>query len=379
MEKVRNLLENMAVWFKKEDYKGVDPFQLDQKIFSNSNVVKKRIRETLKPFHAFIPSFIFNRSSKVIISKSLGLILKGNLLNFETFEDKCFSEENEKISDLILCLKSNLFENYCWGLPFEWGSTVRYPANTPLVCVTSPIANSLFNYYEITKDNEILDKLKSVIDFYLNDNGYFEDENTFCLYYSYLDKICAINGNLMATRFITLLNCLLNDSRYEEICYKMVNFAYKYQNKDGSFPYSGREKQITTVDNRHTGFVIEELTHLKNTLDLSKYENRYKRAIEYYLNTLFDGFLPKWSPKQTYPIDIHDIAQAIITLSQVDQLDKARKLVEFAIDNMSNRKDEFYYKYFKNSKVNKTVFFRWNQAWMYLALSTYMYHKNKKA
>jgi hypothetical protein len=47
----------------------------------------------------------------------------------------------------------------------------------------------------------------------------------------------------------------------------------------------------------------------------------------------------------------------------------AQQILNFTIEKMSNGKDEFYYKYFENGKVNNSVFFRWNQAWMYVAVA----------
>ena len=55
----------------------------------------------------------------------------------------------------------------------------------------------------------------------------------------------------------------------------------------------------------------------------------------------------------------------------------AKSVLDFAIDKMSNGSNQFYYKYFENGRVNKSVFIRWGQAWMYNAICKYIYSNEK--
>ena len=56
-------------------------------------------------------------------------------------------------------------------------------------------------------------------------------------------------------------------------------------------------------------------------------------------------------------------------MSNINKLDEAEKIIDWTFRNLYNsRKQSFYFekrKYF----VNKNIYHRWNQAWMYLALS----------
>jgi hypothetical protein len=54
---------------------------------------------------------------------------------------------------------------------------------------------------------------------------------------------------------------------------------------------------------------------------------------------------------------------------------RAEKIINFAINKMSNKRDEFHYKYFENGRRNQTVFFRWGQAWMFKAVSLFLERK----
>jgi hypothetical protein len=70
-------------------------------------------------------------------------------------------------------------------------------------------------------------------------------------------------------------------------------------------------------------------------------------------------------------VDIHDVAQAIITPVQLGALDVAAGVVEFALNRMFDGRNAFYYKLFEDGRVNQTIFLRWGQAWMYKALSMF--------
>ena len=54
-------------WFIKNDYKGNDPYQIDEKFFSTTKKLslKKPIRKILKPFHGLIPQFLFSSLKKI--------------------------------------------------------------------------------------------------------------------------------------------------------------------------------------------------------------------------------------------------------------------------------------------------------------------------
>jgi len=58
---------------------------------------------------------------------------------------------------------------------------------------------------------------------------------------------------------------------------------------------------------------------------------------------------------------------------------RAEQIIDFAIKKMSNKRDEFYYKYFGNGRTNQTVFFRWGQAWVFKALSLFLEKRADKA
>ncbi|MBI5393404.1 hypothetical protein HZA96_06035 [Candidatus Woesearchaeota archaeon] len=393
------LAEDLRQWFKTNEYKGIDPFQLDEKLFSRNIPFLSVIRKTLKPFHVLIPNKAFSNLPKIYYPKALGLIIAGNCLLYKKTSDKQIKadiiQENNLLISLLKQTKSIDFQNFCWGWPFIWGQAPRYPANTALTCVTAPILHALLDYCQLldnekeTRENkktkeiikmqkEIKKIIESAIKFLLFDNQYYEGKDGICFYYSRIDKHKAISGNAIAAAFLIKYGTYFKNKELMDIGKKAVLFTLNHQEKNGSWKYivDAEPTKENKIDNRHTGYIIEALIIARQVLIKSKSNNLEKdiiktaidKGLAFYKNNLFDGYLPKWSAEQTYPIDCHDVAQAIITMQIAGEKEFAKQILQFAIEKMSNGKDEFYYKYFENGKVNNSVFFRWNQAWIYVAV-----------
>ncbi len=411
-EQLLNKALALRKWFQKYEYKGIDPFQLDEKLFKANIPFISVIRKAVKPFHVLIPNKAFSSLPKIMYPKAIGLIISGNCLLYnrvDVITQKEILQENKLLFDFLKQTKSNDFQEYCWGWPFVWGQSPRYPLNTALVCVTGPILHALLDYYQLLdsfsgsenkselKNNDNQNEIKklkkelksimaSAIDFMLEQNKYYEGSDGICFYYSRLDKHKAISGNIIAGAFFARYGIYFKKKEFVDFAKKCILFTLNHQEKDGSWKYivDAGEKE-NKIDNRHTGYVIEALLIIhflfaqqkekqvgKKVMDNIVEKDIIKLAIDkgmqFYKRNLFEGFIPKWSVDKTFPVDCHDVAQAIITLQTAGEKEFARQIFDFAVQKMSNGNDEFYYKYFENGKVNNTVFFRWNQAWMYLAI-----------
>ena len=102
-----------------------------------------------------------------------------------------------------------------------------------------------------------------------------------------------------------------------------------------------------------------------------------------YKKTFFDGNgLPRYSQNKIYPLDLHCSAQGIITFLKfkkydIEAVDMAKKIAHWAIGNMWD--DEEGYFYFQKTKyfTNKTPYLRWPNAWMFCALAQLALHGAK--
>lgn len=150
-------------------------------------------------------------------------------------------------------------------------------------------------------------------------------------------------------------------------------YSLKALNPDYSWPY-GERFHHQFIDNFHTGYNLVALKDWMNYTGDNAWEEKLQNAYGYFLNTFWlENGRPKYYNNSLYPIDIHCSAQGIITCIKLRDYDgrsipMAKKIVEWAIDNMQH--DDGYFYYQKTMwYTNKIPYIRWTQAWMFYALS----------
>lgn len=324
----------------------------------------------MKPFHSQIPDSLFSKLPPIYHPKAIALIISANSYLYEKSGDKTLIGENMQLVELLNNLRNCDYEYACWGHPFEWGQSPRYPYNTPLVCVQAPILNCLIDFYNIYPNEALFNMINSAVNYLLYEAEYDTlGVGSASFRNSPLNKMYVHNSNIMtACLFYRLENLTPNDEMIK-LADQLIVFTIDSQNIDGSWFYS---PDVAAIDNRHTGFILYSLHQLYKLTNREDIFRSMNLGLNYYKTNLFENSLPKWSPNETYPIDIHDVAQAIITFSEIGEMKYACNLIDFAINKMSNGKDEFYYKYFKDGRVNRAVFIRWGQAWMMVALTMFL-------
>jgi hypothetical protein len=87
---------------------------------------------------------------------------------------------------------------------------------------------------------------------------------------------------------------------------------------------------------------------------------------------LRDGVV-RYFHNRTYPVDIHCVAQSILTLlafkgDYPDNVKVARSVCQWALDHMWDERGFFYYRALRFGTI-RTSYMRWSQAWMLLALA----------
>ena len=184
------------------------------------------------------------------------------------------------------------------------------------------------------------------------------------------------NASTHGAMFLSGIDKYVENNKNSEIAKKAIDYVISKQKPNGAWYYSetnGKEKKQIDF---HQGFILDDL------FDYIKYtepsDNKYMRALvkgaEFYNNEQFqsDG-RAKWRWPRTYPVDIHNQAQGIITFSKLSEikpeyLDFARDIAKWTIVNMQDETGYFYYQKWPFF-TNKIPYMRWGQAWMMLALS----------
>jgi hypothetical protein len=106
-----------------------------------------------------------------------------------------------------------------------------------------------------------------------------------------------------------------------------------------------------------------------------------QRGYEFWRERFFlaDGW-PKYYHDSLYPADAHAAATAIITLLELQGLDRsalplAEKIATWTIRNLRDRRGFFYYQRRRFFTIH-TPYMRWTQAWMLYALARLLEEKD---
>jgi hypothetical protein len=182
------------------------------------------------------------------------------------------------------------------------------------------------------------------------------------------------NANLLGAAFLCRVGRLSGERRFFEPALEAARYSVARQHNDGSWHY-GEAPSQQWIDNFHTGFNLVALRRICEYGQTAEFESSLRRGFDFFRAHFFrkDG-APRYFYDATYPIDIHSVAQSLITLTELRDLgedngDLARAVLGWALRNMWDRRGYFYFQEHPHFTV-RTSFMRWSQAWMLLALAT---------
>ena len=182
------------------------------------------------------------------------------------------------------------------------------------------------------------------------------------------------NANLLAAALLCRVYKHTGEKSFLAPALKATRYSAAKQHADGSWDY-GEASSQRWIDNFHTGYNLCALQQIDRHLETDEFEACIRRGFDFYKAHFFreDG-APRYFHNRTYPIDIHCIAQSIITLLAFPDLDPgnfplAHAVFRWAMDHMWDDRGFFYYRVHRLCTI-RTSYMRWSQAWMLLALST---------
>ena len=203
-------------------------------------------------------------------------------------------------------------------------------------------------------------------------------DDEICFSYTPLDHGQVHNANLLGAAFLSRLYSLTQEKKFLEPAKSAVRYSIRRQNEDGSWPY-GEDKTQRWIDNFHTGYNLVALKRFSEYTGNTDVVENIRKGFQFYKANLFtDDGIPKYFHDQLYPIDIHAIAQSIMTLVEFkaydeDNIDLAKRIFTWSLKTMQSKTGYFFYQK-KRFFINRIPYMRWSQAWMLLALSTLLAH-----
>jgi hypothetical protein len=349
--------------------------------FLNNKIVRLVLTQTMKrsPIN-FRPILLVPKGEN---PKGIAVFLSAVLRMQETG----ILNNNDKLHHLLkrlVELRSPDLPYYCWGYNFDWQSRDGFLLKfVPNIICTTFAGNALIDVYTKLADVKYLNMAISAGNFILGNLGITSFDDGICFSYTPLDKDQVHNANLLGAAFLSRLYSHTGEKKFFEPASSAARYSANRQQEDGSWVY-GEGKKQQWVDNFHTGYNLCALRNIGQYLKTNEFEPHIHRGFEFYRNHFFrDDGAPKYFHNKAYPLDIHSVAQSIITLTEFRDLDPdnialAGRVLKWAIDNMWDDRGYFYYQvtpYYKN----KISYMRWSQAWMLLALATLLKYSDESA
>lgn len=379
IKKYEDSLEKLRLFVEKENFKGYDPYD------TLTSPIK------FKYFGRLIPilALQFQKRNPINIRpllgikkehnpKGLGLFLYAYCKLQKNNSEKNYTPQIEFLYNTLKQISSKGYSGYCWGYNFDWASSGKYiSAYSPNIVVTSFIGNGLYEYYLLSKNEEVKQMLISIGEFILNDLPVTETKDGICFSYTTLGVDNCYNASLLAAKTLAQLYNITGNEAYKTKAQSAIDFLVSKQYSDGHWNYSIDEngKERVQID-FHQGYVIDCIDDIMQLCNISnaRYSEAIKKGTEYYRKEqFFESGQSKWRLPKIYPVEIHNQTQGVITFAKMSKLNKeyllfSKTVADWTIDNMQDKQGFFYYRKLKNY-TNKIPFMRWTQAWMFVALT----------
>jgi hypothetical protein len=392
IKKIEAVVFKLEQFIRNENYKGWDPYDA-----LNSNLINKIT--SLHPFIQRVAIHLLKNSpinlrnlfgiKKDYNPTALSLFIDGYVNLYKIYGDKKYLEKANELKEILYSLSCISDHNEIgWSRNFKYITTKEtHDLNKPLTFLNAKLTISLLNIYEITKEKLIIENTKKAIYSILKNGGVFKTkEGTYIGYSADSKPRFIFNASILTAELI--IKYLIYTNQDDEIIYdisikelakKLIDTILEKQLDKGEW-YYGYSYDFSLFKNIdfHQGFVADAL------LGISKYSVYKKEEIltAYNLGIRFmhqhqitDNGTFKWRLPKEFPIDIHNQAQGIISLSRntnVSYKVKLHSLINYTINEFFDFEKGYFY-YQKNRFYTiKIPFIRWSEGWMFFALTEYI-------
>ena len=382
-ENIKHVTLKLFDYCQQQDWKGYDPYDaLNSKIFTslpflNFRIFRLILTQGLKrsPIN-FRPLLLVPKTENPkAIALFLMSFLKLRRLGLLENEDLI-----QKMIEKLVTLRSKNRSYWCWGYSFPWQTrTILVPKGTPNLVCTTFVANALIDTYEANHESRYLNMAVSAAEYILNELYWTECDSIAGFSYPLPSMRARVhNANFLGAALLCRVYKHSGEKKFLEPALKAARYSAAKQKVDGSWDYGELSTQ-RWVDNFHTGYNLCALQTINRYTGTSEFEPHLNRGFEYYRNNFFrKDNAPKYFNDRTYPIDIHSVAQSIITLIALKELNAgslklAQSVFRWTMMNMWNEQGYFIYQVLSAYK-NIISYMRWSQAWILLALCTLLDH-----
>jgi len=375
----------LIAYCKANNWAGYDPYDaLNSEAFKalpflDSRLPRLVLTQALKRSPVNVRRLI--RVPKTQNAKAIALFLSAFLkLSKTEFADQ--EDLAGLMIDRLVALRAPDAPYWCWGYSFPWQTrTIVVPVATPNSVCTTFVADALLDAYEQRRNSQCLNMAVSGAEYILNEL-YWDGGDSGCGFSYPLPgfQTQTHNANFLAAALFCRVYKHTGEKRFLATAMRVARYSAGKQHADGSW-YYGEGPSQHWIDNFHTGYNLCSLQAICREAGTSEFESGIRQGFDFYRAHFFrrDG-AAKYFHDRTYPIDIHCVAQSIITLLAFRQLDPtnvrlAHSVFQWAMNHMWDDRGFFYYRVLRLGTI-RTSYMRWSQAWMLLALSTVLAESN---
>ena len=369
----------LLAYCRANDWAGHDPYDaLNSRIFAALPFLDSRLPRLLAT-QALKRSPVDLRRLMLIPPtqnpKALALFLAA-ALKLERVAASQVAGLPELMTERLIALRSPGTPYWCWGYSFPWQTrTLVVPRGTPNLVCTTFVAGALLDAYEQRGDPRCLKMAVSAAEYILNELYRTDGSSVAGFSYPLPSMNAQIhNANFLGAALFCRVYKLTGDAKFLGPALKVARYSAARQQDDGAWAYGESETQ-GWVDNFHTGYNLCALRDIDRSLETREFESHIRRGFEFYRAHFFlENGTPRYFHNRTYPIDIHCVAQSIITLLAFrdlypDSVPLAHSVLRWAMSHMWDERGFFYYRVLRFGTI-RTSYMRWSQAWMLLALAT---------
>jgi hypothetical protein len=282
----------------------------------------------------------------------------------------------------LIALRSQGIPHWCWGYCFPWQTrTIVVPRGAPNLVCTAFVGNALIDAYEQGQKRQCLDMAMSAAQ-YILDELYWTDGKSVAGFSYPLPGLRnqVPNANFLGAALLCRVYRHTREGKFLAPALRVARYSAAKQHPDGSWDY-GEGRSQRWIDNFHTGYNLCALHSIGRYTGTTEFESCIRRGLDFYRAHFFreDG-APRYFHNRTYPLDIHSVAQSIITLLTLKDLgssnvELARSVFQWAMSHMWDEQGFFYYRVLRFWTI-RISYMRWAQAWMLLAMSTLLCEAN---
>ncbi|MCH9698054.1 MAG: aspartate-semialdehyde dehydrogenase [Gammaproteobacteria bacterium] len=317
-------------------------------------------------------------------AKGIALIILGLLEDYCRNNDSSALETAVELGDWLLANRcdSEQWQYFCWGYHFPWQARAFYvPLGKPNIITTCYVARALWALSIYPDTTRFADAANNAGQFII-DQLYTEQDNR--CYFAYIpgEKAFVHNASLWGAAVVAEAGQRLQDQTLSDRAYQVCMQSVSEQREDGAWVYGGRTHH-QFIDGFHTGYNLEALSISRDALGVCDFDSSIDIGIQFYRQHFFrpDG-QPKYYHNATYPIDMHLVSQAVLTLLKVGQtqadLELASMVLDWAIKNMYIEKTGYFRCQINRWYNNNICYIRWTQAWAYYAIAFFHNHNYSK-